>query len=147
MHIFFTGATGLIGRHLCPFLLHHHDVTVLSRNPTKAKVLLGHQVNAIDSLEDVDFNTVDVVINLAGEPIVNKRWSNKQKAVIRDSRIIVTQAISDAIKQCHTRHILLYLAVQLVIMVDKATLWLMKTIQSLMMNLATNCAKIGSKQL
>lgn len=102
MHIFFTGATGLIGRHLCPFLLHHHDVTVLSRNPTKAKVLLGHQVNAIDSLEDVDFNTVDVVINLAGEPIVNKRWSDKQKAVIRDSRIIVTQAISDAINQCHT---------------------------------------------
>ncbi len=102
MHIFFTGATGLIGRHLCPFLLHHHDVTVLSRNPTKAKVLLGHQVNAIDSLEDVDFNTVDVVINLAGEPIVNKRWSDKQKTVIRDSRIIVTQAISDAIKQCHT---------------------------------------------
>ena len=41
-------------------------------------------------------------------------------------------------------HIPLYLAVQLVIMVDKATLWLMKTIQSLMMNLATNCAKIGS---
>ena len=102
MHIFFTGATGLIGRHLCPFLLHHHDVTVLSRNPTKAKVLLGHQINAVDSLEDVDFNTVDVVINLAGEPIVNKRWSDKQKAVIRDSRIIVTQAISDAIKQCHT---------------------------------------------
>ena len=102
MHIFFTGATGLIGRHLCPFLLHHHDVTVPSRNPTKAKVLLGHQVNAIDSLEDVDFNTVDVVINLAGEPIVNKRWSDKQRAVIRDSRIIVTQAISDAIKQCHT---------------------------------------------
>ncbi|KPH92533.1 Epimerase family protein [Pseudoalteromonas sp. P1-16-1b] len=102
MHIFFTGATGLIGRHLCPFLLHHHDVTVLSRNPTKAKVLLGHQINAVDSLEDVDFNTVDVVINLAGEPIVNKRWSDKQKTVIRDSRIIVTQAISDAIKQCHT---------------------------------------------
>ncbi|WP_350587368.1 NAD-dependent epimerase/dehydratase family protein, partial [Pseudoalteromonas sp. 3-MNA-CIBAN-0064] len=45
MHIFFTGATGLIGRHLCPFLLHHHDITVLSRNPTKAKVLLGHRVN------------------------------------------------------------------------------------------------------
>ena len=75
MHIFFTGATGLIGRHLCPFLLHHHDITVLSRNPTKAKVLLGHRVNAVSSLDDVDFNTVDIVINLAGEPIVNKRWS------------------------------------------------------------------------
>ena len=102
MHIFFTGATGLIGRHLCPFLLHHHDITVLSRNPTKAKVLLGHRVNAISSLDDVDFNTVDIVINLAGEPIVNKRWSDKQKAKIRDSRIIITQAISDAISQCHT---------------------------------------------
>lgn len=102
MHIFFTGATGLIGQHLCPFLLNHHQLTVLTRNPSKANMLLGPLVNAVQHVDDVDFNTVDIVINLAGEPIVNKRWSDKQKTVIRDSRIIVTQAISDAINQCHT---------------------------------------------
>ena len=97
MHIFVTGATGLIGQHLCPFLEHHNTVTVLSRNATKANVLLGHKIKAVTDISAVDFNTVDVVINLAGEPIVNKRWSDKQKQIIRDSRINITQKISHAI--------------------------------------------------
>ena len=102
MHIFITGATGLIGQHLCPFLTHHHSVTVLSRNPTKANVLLGHKINAVTNIEAVDFNNVDVVINLAGEPIVNKRWSDKQKSIIRDSRIELTKQISAAIATSNT---------------------------------------------
>lgn len=102
MHIFITGATGLIGRHLCPFLLHHNTVTVLSRNPTTANILLSHNVHAVDDIDLVDFNTVDVVINLAGEPIVNKRWTDKQKKIIRDSRIIITQKIAHAINACTT---------------------------------------------
>lgn len=102
MHIFLTGATGLIGRHLCPFLLHHHSVTVLSRNPTKAHVLLGHKIKAVKNIEDIDFNNIDVIINLAGEPIVNKRWSDKQKREICNSRITLTQSLSDAISTCHT---------------------------------------------
>ena len=69
MHIFITGATGLIGQHLCPFLTHHHSVTVLSRNPTKANVLLGHKINAVTNIEAVDFNNVDVVINLEVSPL------------------------------------------------------------------------------
>ena len=102
MHIFITGATGLIGQHLCPFLTHHHSVTVLSRNPTKANVLLGHKINAVTNIEAVDFNNVDVVINLAGEPIVNKRWSDKQKSIIRDSRIELTKQISAAVAASNT---------------------------------------------
>lgn len=102
MHIFVTGATGLIGTHLCPFLLHHNSVTVLSRNPSKANILLGHKVKAVSDITEVDFNTVDIVINLSGEPIVNKRWSNKQKQIIRDSRIGITQQISEAISACAT---------------------------------------------
>ena len=39
MHILLTGGTGLIGRHLCPFLLNHHKVTVLTRNPIQTR---GH---------------------------------------------------------------------------------------------------------
>ena len=102
MHIFITGATGLIGQHLCPFLTHHHSVTVLSRNPTKANVLLGYKINAVTNIEAVDFNNIDVVINLAGEPIVNKRWSDKQKSIIRDSRIELTKQISAAIATSDT---------------------------------------------
>lgn len=102
MHIFFTGATGLIGKHLTPFLLHHHKVTVLSRNKTKAHVLLGHNIDVVTDVANIDFNNIDVVINLAGEPIVNKRWTQSQKKIIRDSRIKLTEQISDAITKCAT---------------------------------------------
>lgn len=102
MHIFFTGATGLIGKHLTPFLLHHHKVTVLSRNKTKAHVLLGHNIDVVTDVADIDFNNIDVVINLAGEPIVNKRWTQSQKQIIRDSRTKLTEKISDTIVKCAT---------------------------------------------
>ncbi|MBB1397507.1 TIGR01777 family oxidoreductase [Pseudoalteromonas sp. SG44-8] len=102
MHILITGATGLIGRHLCPELNKEHQLTVLTRNPANATKLLGENINATDSLEEVDFNNLDCVINLAGEPIVNKRWSEKQKQILRDSRITITQQISAAINQCDT---------------------------------------------
>ena len=102
MHIFITGATGLIGQHLCPLLLDNNTVTVLSRNPAKASALLGNSVKAVKNISSVDFNDVDIVINLAGEPIVNKRWSDKQKQIIRDSRIVITQKISAAIQVCST---------------------------------------------
>jgi len=102
MHILLTGGTGLIGKHLCPFLLNRHKVTVLSRNPIQANVLLTHQVHAVKSLDEVDFEDIDAVINLAGEPIVNKRWSESQKRRLLDSRINLTLQISKAISRCET---------------------------------------------
>jgi len=94
MHIFITGGTGLIGSHLCPRLLENYQLTVLTRNLNKATQLLGAKILAVDSIENVDFNSVDCVINLAGEPIVNKRWSDKQKQRLLDSRILLTQLIN-----------------------------------------------------
>lgn len=102
MHILLTGGTGLIGKHLCPFLLNHHKVTVLTRNPIQAAVLLTHQVVAVKSLNEVDFEQVDAIINLAGEPIVNKRWSDSQKRELLDSRIKLTQQITKKINRCNS---------------------------------------------
>lgn len=93
MHILITGATGLIGSELYKHLLNHHRVTVLTRSPSRAYIKLGHRIEAIQNLDEVDFNNVDIVINLAGEPIVNKRWSEQQKKRIYDSRLNTTDAI------------------------------------------------------
>ena len=98
MKILITGATGLIGTHLCAQLVKTHSLTVLTRDSDKAKQKLGGQIDFINALCDIDFNTLDCVINLAGEPIVNKRWSDKQKEIIRNSRIELTQEIAAAIK-------------------------------------------------
>ena len=99
MHIFISGATGLIGRHLHPFLNTNGTITVLTRTPEKASKLLDN-INTVTEVSSVDFNTIDIVINLAGEPIANKRWSDEQKQKIRNSRINITQQISAAIKKC-----------------------------------------------
>ncbi|WP_061013639.1 TIGR01777 family oxidoreductase [Photobacterium leiognathi] len=97
MKILMTGATGFIGRALLPHFNHDH-VTVLTRNPTRAYHLLGHHINAVDSLESFDnFNEFDAIINLAGEPIMNKRWSEKQKQKICQSRWDITKQLVDKI--------------------------------------------------
>ncbi len=100
MHIFITGGTGLIGRHLIPALLRDAStkITVLTRDATKAKASLPDNVALVTSLDDtLDFDDVDAVINLAGEPIADKRWSETQKTRISESRWQITQQLTDKI--------------------------------------------------
>lgn len=98
MNIFITGGTGLIGKHLCQLLQPDHKITVLTRACDKAKQTLGPNIAVINKVSDIDFNAIDCVINLAGEPIVNKRWSDKQKQRLHNSRIELTAQLSSAIK-------------------------------------------------
>ncbi len=98
MNIFVTGGTGLIGRALIKFLANHHTITVLSRNKNKVHCTLGHHINAVSTMNEVDFNAIDIVINLAGEPIADKRWSKKQKHLIEQSRWQITEQIVNGIK-------------------------------------------------
>ncbi len=99
MRILLTGGTGLIGSSLIKFLTNHHSVVVLTRNVAKAYQKCGHGIEAVQYLDEVDFNALDAVINLAGEPIADKRWSEKQKSEIEQSRFILTELISDKINQ------------------------------------------------
>jgi uncharacterized protein (TIGR01777 family) len=101
MHIFITGGTGLIGSHLTP-LLHQHTLTLLTRNKKNANAILGDKIKCVSALNEVNFNEIDVIINLAGEPIVGKRWSDHQKTRLINSRVVLTEDISNAIKACDT---------------------------------------------
>lgn len=92
MYILVTGGTGFIGRHLIPKLkaLGHKPI-VLSRNPKKAKKLLGCAVVA--SLQQIKASTpIQGMINLAGAPI-DKRWSKSYKQKLLDSRVGTTEAL------------------------------------------------------
>jgi uncharacterized protein (TIGR01777 family) len=42
----------------------------------------------------------EAVVNLAGEGIADRRWSNARKAAIRDSRILATSRLVDAMRLC-----------------------------------------------
>jgi len=95
MRILITGGTGLIGRRLCKALLAEgHEPTVFSRNPASVPVKCGAGVQALGALADwhpaLDF---DAVINLAGEPIIDKRWTAQRKQILWDSRVTLTEEL------------------------------------------------------
>ena len=91
MNILITGGTGFIGSALCSRLLEENNkIVVLSRHPEKIK----SPIKAIADLNDLKNSDIfDVVINLSGEPIANKRWSDKQKHQIFSSRIDITEKL------------------------------------------------------
>ena len=102
MNILITGATGFVGKHLVA-KLSLHRLTILSRNIDNAVKSLGKQHVYIEDLTQLsNLNEFDAVINLAGEPIVAKRWSKKQKQSICDSRWNITQQLSQLIKSSQT---------------------------------------------
>ena len=95
MQILITGGTGLIGRQLCKALLAEgHELTVLSRNPASVPVKCGAGVHALASLAQWQpGQTFDAVINLAGEPIIDKSWTAKRKQVLWASRVTLTEEL------------------------------------------------------
>ena len=96
MNILITGGTGFIGSVLCDRLARdRHDIVVLSREPEKVKP----QFKGISNLGQLKKEqTFDVVINLAGEPIADKRWTDKQKSRIYESRIDTTKSLIEYLK-------------------------------------------------
>ncbi|VVH67239.1 Cell division inhibitor [uncultured Gammaproteobacteria bacterium] len=92
MNILITGGTGFIGSTLCSRLLEegNNKIVILSRHSEKIKP----PIQAIAELNELkDNDAFDVVINLAGEPIANKRWSDQQKHQIFSSRINTTEKL------------------------------------------------------
>lgn len=98
MHIFITGGTGLIGRALI-HALGDHEITVLTRDLVKAKSRLPPHVQCIQSLDAFEnFDKVHAIVNLAGEPIMDHRWTEHQKGIISASRWGITEELTTKIK-------------------------------------------------
>lgn len=104
MNILITGGTGLVGRHLIPRLLElKHKVTVVTRNPEKARQIFSDRVTYWKGLAgQTHLNEIDAVINLAGEPIADKRWTEAQKQRLCHSRWNMTQQLVDLINASDT---------------------------------------------
>lgn len=104
MRVLLTGGTGLIGRHLISRLLTlGHTVCVVTRSPEKARQMLDARVEIWPGLQNVStLDGVDAVVNLAGEPIADKRWTHAQKQKLCESRWAITQRISELIQASET---------------------------------------------
>ena len=110
MKILLTGATGFVGKRLARALAKKgHSLNVLSRNSRTAGARLGLPVQAwawnpeTETAPGEAFAGVDAVINLAGEGIAEKRWSDAQKKKIKDSRVLGTTNLLKGLKAATPR--------------------------------------------
>ena len=106
MKVVIAGGTGFIGRNIVPILADNgHEVTILSRSPRAASAVTADEIDVrrwdpLDgrSLEQT-FQGQDAVINLAGAPIAEGRWTSSRKNVLRASRIETTRMIVTALSR------------------------------------------------
>ena len=101
MKVFITGGTGFVGTTLTQKLAQEgHEVTVLTRSIKTPPALQGISYAEGDPTQKGRWQeklaAQDVVINLAGAPIL-KKWSEEYKGEIRSSRIDTTRKIVSAI--------------------------------------------------
>lgn len=106
MNIVVMGGTGFIGRALCTTLSRcGHRIVILTRNAEAAFRLLGTTMTAIEwdgcdrGTWEETLERVDAVINLAGEPIANARWTDARKQLLFDSRVLVTRLLVGAMSR------------------------------------------------
>ena len=93
MKIVIAGGTGNLGKNLIGVLSKSHDIIVLTRKKTET---LSKKVKLVNYSQDIKnwcnyLKDSDVIINLVGESIANKRWTKKQKQIILNSRLIFTK--------------------------------------------------------
>jgi uncharacterized protein (TIGR01777 family) len=109
MRIVVTGATGFIGRALTARLrADGHAVLAWVRSPDRARARLGADVELLRADGGVVALTdavarADAVVNLAGEPLLGRRWTPERRRVLEDSRVQVTKDLVLAIESARTR--------------------------------------------
>ncbi|HEY9656409.1 MAG TPA: TIGR01777 family oxidoreductase [Crinalium sp.] len=110
MKVAVTGATGFVGSRLIERLqADGHTVVALTRNPERALQMfpaaafpqvktVGYTPTAMGDWQQ-SLSGCDGVVNLAGEPIAESRWTPERKQMILNSRKLGTQTLVAAIAQ------------------------------------------------
>lgn len=100
MKILISGASGLIGSHLIPSLeAKGHEIFKLVRKPpgSEDEIQWDSQKGFSDT-EKTKLENFDAVIHLAGDNVASENWSDAKKKKIRESRVVGTRVLVDALK-------------------------------------------------
>ena len=87
MKVALTGASGFVGIHLQKIFT---DTVILNRHDTQEEIV-------------TKLHKVDVVINLAGAPIV-QRWNESYKKILTSSRVDITRKLVGAMNKSEVKH-------------------------------------------
>jgi uncharacterized protein len=106
MRVIITGGTGLIGRALAQDLLSDgHEVILLSRSPEKRdkEIPEGAQVLGWDGRTSHGWadeaDGAGAIVNLAGGNLSSRRWTDKQKEKLLESRLNPGRAVVEAVEK------------------------------------------------
>lgn len=104
MKILVSGSYGLIGSALVPALaVRGHDILRLVRMPTPSSPDHITWDPGTGRIEMSALQGIDAVVHLAGESIAAGRWTEAKKARIRESRVLGTRTIAEALARLRQR--------------------------------------------
>lgn len=96
--IMIAGGTGLIGKALEKKLLEiGYSVRILTRNPTANNHYFWN--SSLNEIDESSLSEVNVVINLSGAGIADKRWNKGRKDVLASSRIGTNEFLASKISK------------------------------------------------
>lgn len=103
MRVLITGASGLLGQALQrSFAEKGYEMLLASRKePTDDRHI---QWSIEDGFADPEkLEGIDAVVHLAGESVSGLRWTDEKKKAIRDSRVLGTRSVIDAISKLNKK--------------------------------------------
>lgn len=110
MHLVLTGGTGFIGQALCEELVRQgHRVTLLTRNIGRTSHFSEPLVSTVEwngrepGSWEQSLDGADAVINLAGAPIAEARWTVARRRLLMESRVLTTRLLVEAIARRSSR--------------------------------------------
>ena len=100
-NILITGATGLVGKQLVPYLQKQgHQVSILSREKINIPGVNVFVWDVDQQTIDADaLKGIDTIIHLAGAGIADKSWSVQRKQEIIDSRVKSAELLYKTIRE------------------------------------------------
>jgi uncharacterized protein (TIGR01777 family) len=100
MKILISGASGLVGTHLIPTLKAkgHEIFRLVRKTPKAADEIQWDSEKGFGEGERAKLENFDAVVHLAGDNVASENWSEEKKRKIRDSRVVGTRVLVDALK-------------------------------------------------
>jgi uncharacterized protein (TIGR01777 family) len=101
MKILISGASGLVGTHLIPTLLAkgHEIYKLVRKTPNSSDEIQWDAEKGFAASEQAKLENFDAVMHLAGDNVASENWSDEKKRKIKDSRVVGTRVLVDALKR------------------------------------------------